>query len=103
MIILAFFFLLRPGEYTRTPSTTTPFPLQDIQLFLNQTRLDHLNTPSYNLSTATFGTLEFTTQKNGVRGEVVGLGATSHSSFCPALERRALHLHSHRAPPVFLC
>jgi hypothetical protein len=32
MIVLAFFFLLRPGEYTGNPSDTTPFTLQDAQL-----------------------------------------------------------------------
>ena len=45
MIILAFFFLLRPGEYTDSPSDTTPFRLQDIQLFVGDRCLD-LNTAS---------------------------------------------------------
>jgi hypothetical protein len=34
MILLAFFFLLRPGEYTGNSSNTTPFTLGDSQLFL---------------------------------------------------------------------
>jgi hypothetical protein len=39
MIVLAFFFLLRPGEYTgKNPSDTTPFTLQDVQLWIGQQR-----------------------------------------------------------------
>ena len=45
MIIPDFFFLLRPGEYTDSPSDTTPFHLQDIQLFVGDRCLD-LNTIS---------------------------------------------------------
>jgi hypothetical protein len=40
MIGLGFFFLLRPGEYTDSPSDTSPFQLQDVQLFNGQLRLD---------------------------------------------------------------
>jgi hypothetical protein len=44
--------------------------------------------------------LEFTTQKNGVRGEMVGLGKTGHPIYCPviAILRRIRHLRSRRAP-----
>ena len=34
MIIIAFFFLLRPGEYTNNNSNSTPFHLEDVQLFI---------------------------------------------------------------------
>ena len=49
----------------------------------------------------TFGTLVFTTQKNGVRGEVIGLGRSGNNLVCPvrALVRRVLHLREHGAPP----
>jgi hypothetical protein len=100
MIILAFFFLLRPGEYTGTSSNTTPFTLRDVQLFHGRQRVPLLTCSGPTLEATTFGTLEFTTQKNGVKGEVIGLGTTS-SFFCPvkALQRRVLHLRSHGAPP----
>ena len=39
MITLAFFFLLRPGEYTVTASDVTPFNLVDVQLFIGTIRL----------------------------------------------------------------
>ena len=34
MIITAFFFFLRPGEYTNAESNTTPFTLDDVQLVI---------------------------------------------------------------------
>ncbi|EJK57071.1 hypothetical protein THAOC_22925, partial [Thalassiosira oceanica] len=75
MIILAFFFLLRPGEYTDNSkeSESEPFRLEDIQLFVDGRRLDIMTCSHSELMQATFGSLTFTTQKNGVRGEVIGL------------------------------
>jgi hypothetical protein len=101
MVILAFFFLLRPGEYTGTSSNTTPFTLRDIQLFIGRQRVPLLTCSDTMLAATTFGTLEFTTQKNGVRGEVIGLGVTPEY-FCPvkALQRRVRHLRHHSAPPT---
>ncbi len=100
MIGLAFFFLLRPGEYTDTSSDTTPFTYADVQLFCGQQRL-HLPTATDNaIMTATFATLTFTTQKNGVRGEVIGLSHSGDPILSPPriLGRRILHLRSHLAP-----
>jgi hypothetical protein len=53
------------------------------------------------LAATTFGTLEFNTQKNGVRSEIIGLGETPEY-FCPvkALQRRVRDLHQHSAPPT---
>ena len=50
---------------------------------------------------ATFATLRFTRQKNGVENEVVGHAKSGHSSICPvlALTRRAIHLRLHNATP----
>ena len=84
MIVLAFFFLLRPGEYTASASDTTPFRLTDVQLFVGQHRLDILQAPPASLDASTFATLTFTTQKNGVRGEVVGLARSGDPSCVPS-------------------
>ena len=102
MIALAFFFLLRPGEYTATPSDTTPFCLGDVQLFVGLTRLDLSLATDAELLSATFGSLTFTTQKNGVRGEVLGLARSGNPQLCPvlALARRVIHLRSHGATPL---
>jgi len=72
---LGFFFLLRPGEYciSSTSSDSKPFLMQDTALFQGERKLDFITATDNELLSATFGTLEFTTQKNSVRGEVVGL------------------------------
>jgi hypothetical protein len=100
MIILAFFFLLRPGEYTGTASDTTPFTLQDVQVWIGQQRFLATSIPVADLSRVTFVTLTFTTQKNGVRGEVIGLGRSGNPVLCPviAVTRRIAHLRTYRAP-----
>jgi hypothetical protein len=40
MITIAFFFLLRPGEYTGTIVDDTPFRLEDMALYIRHRRLD---------------------------------------------------------------
>ena len=44
--------------------------------------------------------ISLTTQKNGVRGEKIGHGATGDPLLCPkeALRRRVMHLRQHDAP-----
>ncbi|KAL3826648.1 hypothetical protein ACHAXA_009089 [Cyclostephanos tholiformis] len=90
MIILAFFFLLRPGEYTDNDGD--PFRLADVQLFIGDTRLPQLMAPASELCLARFALLTFTTQKNGVRGEVIGLACSVQ-----AIIRQVIYLRSHSA------
>ena len=101
MIGLAFFFLLRPGEYTDSQSDTPPFQLQDVQLFIGQHRLNLLTASNAQLFTATFSTLTFRDQKNGVvRGEVIGLSHSGNPQLSPPriLARRVIHLRTRHAP-----
>jgi hypothetical protein len=100
MISITFFFLLRPGEYTGTASDTTPFTLRDVQCWIGQQRYLATDIPLDDLSRITFVALTFTTQKNGVRGEVIGLGRSGNPALCPvlALARRIQHLRTYRAP-----
>ena len=74
MIIIAFFFLLRPGKYT--DNTRDPFCLADTQLFIGARHLDLSTAPTSELQVARFASLTFTSQKNGVRGEVIGLSCS---------------------------
>ncbi|MGH9726648.1 MAG: hypothetical protein ACRD41_16445, partial [Candidatus Acidiferrales bacterium] len=80
VIYLAFFFLLRPGEFTTGPTNSHPFRLKDVQLWLGGQRVDILQVHPEELQGATFATLTFSNQKNGVRGEVIGHGLSgSHT------------------------
>jgi hypothetical protein len=102
-ITLGFFFLLRPGEYALTDNPeASPFRICDVHLLHHNTRLDHNTCPEHALHTATHVALEFTTQKNGVRGELVGLGRSGHAVLCPvnAMIARLKHFRLHRAPPT---
>jgi hypothetical protein len=103
MAIVAFFFLLRPGEYTghTKERQTTPFTFADVQLFLGRRRLSISTAPAAELLAATAASLTFTTQKSGVRGEVVNHGRSGSASCCPtrAIARRILHLRLHGATP----
>jgi hypothetical protein len=101
MLTIAFFFLMRPGEYTSTPSDTTPFTLADVQLFIGHRHLNIFLDSEANLLASTFCLYTFTDQKNGVRGEVIGLGHSGLPLACPILStvRHILHLHQHHALP----
>ena len=102
-LILAFYFLLRPGEYSGAPRTADDdlFRFKDVGVWLGHRRLDPLTCPTDDLLAATFVTVTFTTQKNGVRGETLGHGRSGHPTLCPvaALTRRLLHLRLVNAAP----
>jgi len=103
LIVLAFFYLLRPGEYAHSPSPeAAPFRLQDVHLFCGAIKLNTFTTSFDALHSATFSGLEFTNQKNGVRGEVIGLGKSARGDrWCPvgATVRRVIALRQANAPP----
>ena len=58
--------------------------------------------PSDDLCVATFATLTFTQQKNGVRNERIGHDRSGHLTLCPvlALVMRVLALRHLQAPPT---
>ncbi len=101
MITLGFFFLLCPGEYAFTSNPeSSPFRLCDIHLMVHSRHLNHLQCSDADLNSATFVGLEFTHQKNGVSGEIIGLGCSGDPSFCPvqATINRIKHLRQAQAP-----
>lgn len=102
MLILGFYFLLRPGEYACTDNPdATPFRLCDVHLLYGPHRLNPYTASEADLYSATHVALEFTSQKNGVRGELIGLGRSGDPQWCPVLAtiQRILHLRLHQAPP----
>lgn len=102
LIMIAFFFLMRPGEYTAPTGENTPFTLADIQFYVGARRVSASLATDEDLVHATFVTYTFTTQKNCVRNEVIGLGRSGNPYVCPVLAtaRRIKHLREHLAPPT---
>jgi hypothetical protein len=103
-LVLAYYFLLRPGEYSGCPRTVADdlFRLQDVGLSIGHRRLDPIHCPLNDLLAASFGSVTFTSQKNGVRGETIGHGRSGHPTLCPvhALVRRVQQLRLDGATPV---
>jgi hypothetical protein len=94
------FFLCQPGEYTAPTCKNTPFRLRDATLYIGLRRiLAHQATPD-DISCATFVCLVFTSQKNSVRGETIGLGLSGDPFTCPVLAvgRQVSQLLLHHAP-----
>jgi hypothetical protein len=86
MLLLGFYFMLRPGEYAHTDSReATPFRLRLVHLFARNQRINHLTCPIHQLVTASSVALEFDKQKNGVRGELIGLSCSGHPTICPVM------------------
>lgn len=99
MICIAFFYLMRPGEYTGTFGRTKPFCLGHVRLFRGDHCL-HLATASEaELFAASRTAYTFDNQKNGVRGEVIGHGRTGQFLCCPVLAtvRRVQYLRDNGA------
>ena len=108
LIIVAFFWLLRPAEYlepTTQGARSQPFQLQHIHLTTGD-MVYHAPTAPLNdatfVSRITYATLTFADQKNAVRGEQVGHRATSDPFLCPAkaLGRIASRLQQWGATPT---
>ena len=95
-LLIAFYFLLRPGEYSGTPRTQADdlFRLQDVGFLIGNRRISPLDCSIDDLLAASFVTITFTSQKNGVRGETIGHGRSGHPLLCPvhALVRLVLQL-----------
>jgi hypothetical protein len=79
MVVIAFYYLLRPGEYTGTATDDVAFKLQDLQLFIGDRFVDPCVGPNSDLEAATSASLVFTNQKNDVRDEVVNHATSGES------------------------
>ncbi len=97
-LIFGFYFLLRPGEYLGTPRNTQ-FRFGDVRFWIGTRALDHATCTDADILAATFVTLTFNRQKNGVRNETVGHGRSGHAHLCPvhSLALRVIALRNHGA------
>ena len=100
MILIAFFFLMRPGEHTVTKENT-PFKMKDIQFHVGMQRYNAATIPLELLHAANFVTYTYDTQKNAERNEAIGLGRSGHGGCCPveATAQRIRHLRDNNATP----
>jgi hypothetical protein len=99
MIVLAFFYLLRPGEYTYA-TDNTPFRLGDVKLYIGSSLLQYATATPADFHAVTSVSLKFTSQKNGVKGEVISHGLSGDPLNCPvkAAVRRVQYLRNCHAP-----
>jgi hypothetical protein len=100
MIVIAFFFLLGPGEYTAPNDETATFELQNVILYVGNVQHPSTAIPLHLPPLASLATLEFTNQKNGVEGEIIGHGPSGDGFICPvdAVRARVRHLWENNAP-----
>jgi hypothetical protein len=100
MALIAFYFLLRVGEYTSTAKTTKKltqaFRIQDVTLWDNNMILDHSLPLDALLICCTAATLRISNQKNGKQNQAIHHEATSFNT-CPAkaLILRIKHITTH--------
>ena len=85
LIVMAFYFLLRVGEYTLPPdhvtTRTVQFRVCDTRFWQGQTLLPHTSDAA-TLAAASSVTLMIDNQKNGQRGDTIHQEACA-SDFCP--------------------
>lgn len=109
LIIVAFYFLLRPAEYlqSNTPEARTQaFRFCDIVLSINGRTYNALDddlplNDVHDLKRIELVSLTFTDQKNGVKGEQVSQIPSTDPVICPciALGHIILHLRKYNADP----
>lgn len=94
MICVAFFFCLRPGEYTGTTTDDQAFALNDVALFIGTRRLHNEHSSDPELLAATSLQLTFTTQKNNDRGVIIAHARSNDVLCCPvSAATRQILLH----------
>ena len=106
LIIVAFWWLLRPAEYlhsTTPEARSQAFTFGHIHLTMAGKVYPAPTAPlnDSNISSIEFSSLEFDDQKNAVRGEQVGHKPTNDPLLCPckALGRICLRLQQAKATP----
>ena len=116
LIVIAFFWLLRPAEYLHSPdaeSRSQAFRLCDVTFTVRDKVVSALEVSLHDengelmdedtfVSLIQCASLTFSDQKNAVKGEQVSQLPTSDPLLCPnkALGHIVYHLRTHNAPPA---
>ena len=100
LLIIGFFFLLRPGEHTYLLRDNTPFRLEDVSFVYRNITYNAATAPLPTIRAATATHLNFTNQKNGIKDEALTHHDNPEPLLSPlkAIKRRVLHLRQHQAP-----
>jgi len=100
LLIIGFFFLLRPGEHVYSNDNNHPFRLMDVSFQSPFGIYNATTVTAAELAQCTRVHLEFTTQKNQEKGEAITHGDTDDAIVSPfkAVARRVQHLRAHNAP-----
>ena len=102
LLIIGFFFLLRPGEYCHnSDGDNDPFRLEDVSFDVDGCAVNAVAIDIDLIDPSPKVHMRFTTQKNGVRDEDITHGDTDDPLFSPkaAVGRRVKHLRANNAPP----
>ena len=83
MMCIAFFFYLRPGEYTGTMTDDQAFALNDAALFIGTRQLHNEYSSKPELIAATLLQLTFTAQKNNNQGIIIAHSCSNNILCCP--------------------
>ena len=101
---VAFYYLLRVGEYTRprnTKTLTQPFSVRDVTFRDARGNLIPNDSPISVLLTAAEATIRMPDQKNGVKGQCIHVQCTgTHLSPVKSLARRVYHILSNGGTPT---
>ena len=101
LLIVAFFYLLRPGEYTYDKKNNHPFRLCDVTYQTPTGFFNAATVPLSQLDHATMSVLNLTTQKNLRKNQPLTAGDTDDALLSPlkATRRLVKRLRQHSAPP----
>ena len=103
LIVLSFFFLLCPGEHTYSSNAESDRPFRLCDVSFDLPHFGATNAAVTDLACLTGASkvnLNFTTQKNGEKDEVISHGDTNTDLLSPlkAARQRIFHLRSHGTP-----
>jgi hypothetical protein len=102
LLLIGYFYLLRPGEHAYSGPNGHPFRLCDTSFEVpGAAAINGASIDDASLSSAIRVNLNFTTQKNGERNESITHGDTGDPLLSPvqAVRRRVQHLRLHHASP----
>jgi hypothetical protein len=97
MIVVAFFFLLRQGEYTGTLSDDAAFKIKDVSLYVQGRKLGFSLASNAEIKASTSASYTFTTQKNNNRNEKLVQGVSCDPWCCTYQGNSSTHVASSRS------